>query len=193
MRRLARYAAAKVGGGVLIEEQRGVRVTPEHRGRYALRGIILHGRRHGTRLVRARGEEQNVPGLEDGRHADRDRPLRSAVRLEVAGVDLAGALGELYDAGARVEWRSRLIETYVTVAPDPEHAHVDPTGLHYGHLVDLTLSLGIGCSTLRDEDPRRVGVDEPVEVLLHVQVVARLVIRPQPQILVEVEEGRLCK
>src|SRR5215211_2696373 len=42
-----------------------------------------------------------------------------------------------------------------------------------------------------DENPRRVGVDEPVEMLLHIYVVARPVIRRKPKVFVEVEEGRV--
>src|SRR5215216_6334089 len=188
---LARYSAPQVRGGVFVEKQTGVRVAPQHRGRHALGDIALHGRRHSSCLVRARGEEQNIPGLEDGRHAYCNRPFRRSVHLEVVRVDLAGALGELHDTGARVERRSRLVEPYVTVAPDPEHAHIDPTGLHYSRLVAPALCLGVGSGPVRDEDPRRVGVDEPVEVLLHIHVVTRLVVRLQPQILVEVEEYRL--
>src|SRR5215203_1720364 len=166
-------------------------MIPQPRGWHALGDVVLHGRGHGACLVRTRGEEQDHLRLEDSSHAGRDGALRSAVSLEVGGVDLAGTLGELYDAGAGVERRSWLVEPYVTVAPDPEHAHIDPTGLPYGRLVALTLRLGVWGCPVGDEDPRRVGVDEPVEMLLHVYVVARPVIRRQPKILVEVEEGRV--
>src|SRR5215216_1524695 len=84
-----------------------------------------------------------------------------------------------------------LVEPYMAVVPAPEHAHIDATGLPYGSLVALALRFGIWGCPIGDEDPRRVCVDEPVEVFLHVYVVARPVIRRQPKILVEVEESRV--
>ena len=66
---------------------------------------------------------------------------------------------------------------------------LDAAGLRYGRFVALALGLGIDSSPFWDEDTGWFSVDEPVEVLLHVDVVAGLVIRPQLQILVEVEEG----
>src|SRR5215210_3893880 len=187
----ARDAAPQIRGGVLVEKQTGVRVAPEHGGRDAICDITFYGRGHGPCFVRARGEEQDLRGLEDGRHADRDRLLRRAVGLEVGRVHPAGALGELDDAGARVERRSWLVEAYVAVAPDAQHADVYATGLLYGRLIALALGLGVGGGSVGDEDPCRVGVDEPVEILLHVHVIAGPVIRRQPEILVEVEEGGL--
>src|SRR5215218_10666728 len=185
---LASDAVPEVRGGCFVEKQYGVGVIPQHRGWHALGDVVLHGRGHGPCLVRTRCEEQNRLRVEDGSHADRDRTLRSAVCFEVGSIDLAGALGELYDAGARVERRSWLVEAYMAVAPDPEHAYIDPTGLPYGGLVALALCLGVDSGPVRDEDPRRVGVDELVEMLFHIYVVARPVIRRQPKILVEVEE-----
>src|SRR5829696_6681705 len=189
--RLPSDAVPEIRGGCLVEKQYGIGVTPQHRGWHALVDVVLHGRRHGSCLVRTRGEKQDHLRLEDGSHAGRDRALRSVVSLEVGGVDLAGALGEPHDAGAGVERRSWLVEPYMTVASDPEHAHVDPTGLPYCRLVALALCLGVWSGPVGDEDPRWVGVDEPVKMLLHVYVVARPVIRRQPKILVEVEEGRV--
>src|SRR5215210_3737082 len=189
MSSLACDAVPEVRGGSFVEKQYGALVTSQHRGWHALGDVVLHGCGHGPCLVRTRGEEQDRLRVEDGSHAGRDRALRSAVCLEVGSVDLAGALGERYDAGARVERRSWFIEPYVTVASDPEHAHIDPAGLRYGRLVALTLRFGVWSGPVGDEDPRRVGVDKPVEVLLHIYVVARPVIRRQPKILVEVEEG----
>src|SRR5215208_6495252 len=190
-RSLASDAVPEVRGGCFVEKQYGVGVIPQHRGWHALGDVVLHGRGHGPCLVRTRCKEQDHLRVEDGSHAGRDRALRGSVSLEVGGVDLAGALGEPHDAGAGVERRSWLVEPYVAVAPDPEHAHVDPTGLPYGSLVALALLLGVRGGPVGDEDPRRVDIDEPVEVLLHVYVVTRLVIRRQPKILVEVEEGRV--
>src|SRR5215218_278875 len=115
---LASDAVPEVRGGCFVEKQYGVMVIPQHRGWHALGDVVLHGRGHGPCLVRTRCEEQNRLRVEDGSHADRDRTLRSAVSLEVGSVDLAGALGELYDAGARVERRSWLVEPYMAVAPD---------------------------------------------------------------------------
>src|SRR5215211_8793705 len=191
MSSLASDAVPEVRGGCFVEKEYGVGVTSQHGGWHALGDVVLHSGGHSPCFVRTRCEEQDRLRVEDGSHAGRDRPLRGAVCLEVGSVDLAGALGELYDAGAGVERRSWLVEPYVTVAPDPQHAHIDPTGLPYGGLVALALRLGVWGCPVGDEDPRRVGVDEPVEVLLHVHVVARLVIRRQPKILVEVEEGRV--
>src|SRR5918993_4801539 len=190
-RRLPSDAVPEVRGGCFVEKQYSIGMTPQHRSWHALGDVVLHGRRHGSCLVRTRGEEQDHLRVEDGSHAGRDRALRSVVSLEVGGVDLAGALGEPHDAGAGVERRSWLVEPYMTVASDPEHAHVDPTGLPYCRLVALALCLGVWSGPVGDEDPRRVGVHEPVEVLLHVHVVARPVIRRQPKVFVEVEERRV--
>src|SRR5919107_3274985 len=77
----------------------------------------------------------------------------------------------------------------MAVASDPEYAHVDPAGLTYGSLVALALGLGVLGRAVGDEDASRVGVDEPVEVLLHVYVVARSVVWHQAEVLVEVEES----
>src|ERR687889_743455 len=87
------------------------------------------------------------------------------------------------------ETSSSIVAATAPALFDPEHAHVDPTGLPYCRLVALALCFGVWSGPVGDEDPRRVGVDEPVEMLLHVYVVARPVIRRQPKILVEVEEG----
>src|ERR687897_1154403 len=106
---LAGYAVAEIRGCVLVEEQGGAPVALQHRGRYGLRNVALERRRDGAGFVRARSQEQDLPGFGDGCHADRDGPLRRAVRLEVAGVDEAGALGERHDPGARIESRPRLV------------------------------------------------------------------------------------
>src|SRR5215207_4476465 len=119
MSSLAGYAVAQVRGGCFVEKEYGVGMIPQHRGWHAFGDLVLHGRGHGPRLVRARGEEQDGFRVEDGSHAGRDRPLRSAVSLEIGGVDPAGALGESHDAGAGVERRSWLVEPYVAVVPDP--------------------------------------------------------------------------
>ena len=81
----------------------------------------------------------------------------------------------------------------MTVAPDPEHAHVHAPGLLYGRLIALALGFGIGGGAVGDEDAGRVGVYETVEMFLHVDVVARRMVGHQPEILVEVEEGGLRK
>src|SRR5215211_1029199 len=191
MSSLASDAVPEVRGGCFVEKEYGVGVTSQHGGWHALGDVVLHNGGHGPCFVRTRCEEQDRLRIEDGSHPGRDRPLRGAVCFEVGSVDLAGALGELYDAGARVERRSWLVEPYVTVASDPKHAHVDPTGLPNGRLVPLALRLGVGGAPVGDENPRRVGVDEPIEMLLHIYVVARPVIRRKPKVFIEVEEGRL--
>src|SRR5215218_5263206 len=89
---LAGYALAEARGRIFVEEQGGTGVVPQHRGRHALRNFPLESRRDGLRLVGVRGEEQDLPGFGDRRHADRDGPLGRAVGLEVGGVDEAGAL-----------------------------------------------------------------------------------------------------
>src|SRR5215212_1636397 len=190
---LADNTLAEIRGCILVEEQGGVRVVPQHRGRHALRDFSLECRSDSLRLVGTRGEEQDLPGFGDGRHADRDGPPGRAVGLEVGGVDEAGALGECHDARARIERRPWLVEPDVTVASDPEHAHVHASELLYGLLVALALGLGIGGGAVGDEDAGGIGVNEAVEVFLHVDVVARRVVGHQPEILVEVEEGGLRK
>src|SRR5215212_2003142 len=188
---LAGNTLAEIRGCILVEEQGGVRVVPQHRGRHTLRDFSLECRGDGLRLVGTRGEEQNLPGFGDGRHADRDGPLGRAVGLEVGGVDEARALGERHDARARIERRTWLVKPDVTVASDPEHAHVHTAELLYGRLVALTFGLGIGGGAVGNEDAGGVGVYEGVEMFLHVGVVTRRMVGYQPEIFVEVEEGGL--
>jgi hypothetical protein len=83
-----------------------------------------------------------------------------------------------------------LVEADVAVAPDAEHGQIHASCLADGHLVALALGLRVGGGAVWNVDPRRIGVHEPVEVPFHVDVVARRMVGGEPEVLVQVEEGR---
>lgn len=110
------FVEAEDGGGVELQGGGGV-----HRGDWAFDGLC-----HGVRFVFSRGEEDGFTGVEDGAdaHGD-DMEGHGVLAAEEAGVVLAGAGGEGFDASAGGEGGGRFVEADVSVGADAEKLEVD--------------------------------------------------------------------
>ena len=123
------FVEAEDGGGVELE--RGGRI---HRGDGAFDGLG-----NGLGFVLSRGEEDGFAGVEDGSdaHGD-DMEWHRVIAPEEAGVVLAGAGGEGFDAGAGGKRGCWLVETNVAVCADPKQLEVDAACCADFFLVALT-------------------------------------------------------
>ncbi len=175
-------------GGVQVE--RGRRVPLEEGGRDGGVHLALHGAAHDLRLVLARGEDRDLPGLEDRGDPHRER-LPGDVRLaEEVGRGVPPGDGvEGDEPRAAAGAGAGLVEPDVAGLPDAEELEVDPACGPDGGLVRLGVGReGLaGHGAVGDVDVGRVEVHLPDEVLLHEPAVGVQAGRVHRPVLVEVE------
>ena len=118
--------AGEFGCRFFVEAEDGGRVELERGGRIHRGDRTFYCFSHGSGLVLARGEEDGFAGVEDGSdtHGD-DMERHSVLAAEKAGVVLAGAGGEGFDAGAGGEGGCWFVEADVAVGADAEQLEVD--------------------------------------------------------------------
>ena len=108
---------------------------------------------------------------------------------EEAGVVLAGAGGECFDAGAGGEGGGGFVETDMAVGADAEELEVDASCGADSFFVASAEFFGIGRHAIGDVDVRAIDVHMPEEVLVHERVVGLRVVGANADVFIEVEGG----
>ena len=131
--------AGEFGCGFFVEAEDGRAVELEGGGRVHRGDGTFDGFGNGLGFVLSRGEEDGFTGVENGSdtHGD-DMEWHGILAAEKAGVILAGAGGEGFDAGAGGEGGGRLVETNVAVCADSKQLEVDAACCADFFLVALT-------------------------------------------------------
>ena len=126
------------GGGGLVDDDGGVPVKLEHRGRAGRRQRALHHLRDGVGLARAGGQQQRVAGPQDRAQALGDGVGGDLIGgVEETGVVDDGLRVQGFHPGQGVQGARRLIEADVAVGAHAEQLDVDAAGVGDGLLVAL--------------------------------------------------------
>ncbi len=131
--------AGEFGCGFFIEAEDGRAVELERGGRVHRGDWAFDGLSYRLGFVLSRGEEDGFAGVENGSdtHGD-DMEWHSVLAAEEAGVVLAGAGCERFDAGAGGERGGRFVETDMAVCADSKQLEVDAACCADFFLVALT-------------------------------------------------------
>ena len=131
--------AGEFGCGFFVEAEDGGGVELESGGRVHRGDGTFDGLGYGLGFVFSCREEDGFAGVENGSdtHGD-DMEGHRVLATEEAGVILASAGGEGFDAGAGGEGGCRFVEANVAIAADAEELEVDAPSLADFFLVALT-------------------------------------------------------
>ena len=145
---------------------------------------------HHRSLVLAGGDQGDLAGLEDGRHAHGDGLHRNVLRPEEVGRRRAPRDGvEDHEPGARAGAGAGLVEADVPGLSDPQDLEVDAARVLDGMLVVAAVRLDLVPRQVaaRDVHVLRIEVYVLEEILPHEPVVAVQAVRSHRVVLVEVE------
>jgi hypothetical protein len=168
----------------------------EERGGHFVVHFTFHGAAHDRRLVLARGQNENLPRLEDGLNAHRER-LAGHVFFaeEVSRGVLPGHQIEGYQPGATLGSGTRLIEPDVAGPPDSKELDVYATSSSDLFFIAAALILErlAGQVTPGQVYILRQNVQVGEEVLPHEPVVGVDAPRVHGVVLVEIEGDNIGK
>lgn len=176
------FVEAEDGGGVELERGGGI-----HRGDGAFDGLG-----YGLGFIFSRGKEDGFAGVEDGSdaHGD-DMEWHRVLAAEEAGVVLAGAGGEGFDAGAGGEGGCRFVEANVAICADAEELEVDAACCADFFLVAAAEFFGVRRHTVWDMNVCRIDVHMPKEILMHEGLVGLRMVGSNADVFVQIERGDL--
>ena len=138
------------------------------------------------RLVRTGDDDDDLPGLQHGLHADGQRHLRDLfeVIVEESAVGEDGVVGQRLDAGSGGEGGAGLVERDVPVGSDAPEEEVDAAVGLDGGFVGHALGFEVGGVAIEDVDVARVDIYVGEEVLVHERVVGFRVLAGNPNVLI---------
>lgn len=185
----------QLGGGVLVDDNHGVRVQLEAGERPHVVDALLDAALEGEGLALAEDDDDDLAGLEDGLDADGEGHAGhlADVIVKEARVGEDGVVGERLDAGARGQAGAGLVEGNVAVLADAGQEEVDAADALDGVLVGDALGLERGRVAVEDVHVGRVDVDVREEVLPHEGVVRLWVVARDADVLVHVEGDDVFK
>lgn len=174
--------------GLPIQQEDHIPMRPKDAGLHLGGDLAADCVAHGLRLVRAGGDEQDLPGVHDAADAQADGLARHVrLRLEEALVRLDGGGGQVHHVAAVDELAGRLVETDVAVAADAEDLHVDAARLADGIVVGAGGGGQVGGVAVGNVGGAGADVHMAEELLLHEAVVAAGVVGRDADVLIEVE------
>lgn len=146
-------------------------------------------------LALAEDDDDNLPGLENSLHADRQSHFGHLCHVvaKEARVGQDGVVGERLDAGAAGKTGAGLVEGDVAILADASKEQVNAAGELNGVLVCNALGLEVDGVAVEDMDVGGVDVDMGEEVLPHEGVIGLGVIARDPDVLVHVEGHDMFK